>query len=253
MFLSRPSAKLFLTDMGPGPKTLLAHGGFVGSGELWAGPFGFLSHSWRAVTYDHRGSGVTTHTGRISFDQLVDDLFAVMDAASIEQCVLAGESMGAKVVLAAALKAPERVTGLVLVDGAWTKPTPDGPSSKLVAGCRADFRRTIDAFVDTCIPELDGDDARHWAKQIVYRSSGEPAAQLLEAAADIDLASRVSSIEKPTLIIHGSADRIVPLASSENLAGQMKNSKLVVMEGIGHVPTLTRPQKVASEISSFFN
>jgi pimeloyl-ACP methyl ester carboxylesterase len=56
----------------------------------------------------------------------------------------------------------------------------------------------------------------------------------------------------PTLILHGRKDAIVPLESSETMAKLVSNSKLVVADDAGHVPTVTRPQWVASQIDAFF-
>lgn len=254
MFLKRDQATLFVMESGPGPQTLVAHGGFVGSGELWAEPFSSLSRTWRTITYDHRGAGVTRSAGPITGEQLVSDLECVLQTTGATLPVLAGESMGAKVVLAVALRAPEKLRGLVIVDGVWTQPKPGGPADALITGCRADYRRTIDDFVDNCIVEADGEDARHWARQIVYRSSGEAAAQLLEAAAEIDIpADWLGRLKMPILVIHGSEDRIVPLTSSEELCRRLPSAELKVISGAGHVPTLTRGREVAEAIELFFS
>jgi aminoacrylate hydrolase len=99
MYLKSDDAEILVSSFGNGPRTLLAHGGWVGSGELWAAPFETLSRSWRAVTYDHRGTGGTRHSApAITFELLVSDLFRVLDALKIWTCVLAAESMGAMVV-----------------------------------------------------------------------------------------------------------------------------------------------------------
>ena len=118
MFLKSPEVDLLVSSFGSGPRTLVAHGGWVGSGELWHAPFELLSTNWRCVTYDHRGTGGSlVREQPITFEHLVQDLFRVLDALKIEQCVLAGESSGAFVVLEAALRQPQRFTGLVIVDG----------------------------------------------------------------------------------------------------------------------------------------
>ena len=50
MFLKTSDAELLVTSYGDSPRTIIAHGGWVGSGELWAAPFERLSRSWRTVT-----------------------------------------------------------------------------------------------------------------------------------------------------------------------------------------------------------
>ena|ERR1039458_54557 len=100
MFLKLDDAELFVSSFGKGPDTLVAHGGWVGSGELWHQPFEILSRSWRTITYDHRGTGATVnHSQAITFELLVQDLFKVLGALSVDRCVLAAESSGACIAL----------------------------------------------------------------------------------------------------------------------------------------------------------
>jgi len=86
----------------------------------------------------------------------------------------------------------------------------------------------------------------------VNRSNGPAAIQLMECLEAVDVERRLSEISLPTLIIHGSRDVITPVAASENLAARIPNSRLVIIEGAGHVPTITRPVDVAKAIEDFF-
>ncbi|MES2751503.1 MAG: alpha/beta hydrolase [Pseudomonadota bacterium] len=252
MFLKFDDADLYVSSFGKGPATLIAHGGWVGSGELWLPPFERLSRSWRTVTYDHRGTGATVNRApAITRELLVQDLFRVLDALSVERCVLAGESSGACVVLEAALRDPSRFTGLVIVDGRYSGGRTAG-AARFIEGCKTDFPRTMELFVNACVPEEDCDAERRWGQQIVSRSDGPSAVQLMECLEDTDVERRLSEISLPTLIIHGSRDAITPVSSSETLAAKIPNSKLVVIEGAGHVPTVTRPAVVATAIEEFF-
>jgi pimeloyl-ACP methyl ester carboxylesterase len=252
MFLKSDDAEILISGFGQGPRTLVAHGGFVGSGELWFPPFERLSKTWRTVTYDHRGTGATRHSAQaITFELLMADLFRVLDALNIDQCVLAAESMGAIIALEAVLRRPERFTGLVIVDGRYTgqrSPMRD----KLIAGCRQDFAATMDGFVEACIPEQGCEAEKAWGKAIVMRSNTKAAIEMLECVEHVELEPRLNKIEIPTLILHGRKDVITPLASSEKLAQQIKHSSLMVHEDAGHVPTVTRPDWVAEQINQFF-
>lgn len=252
MFLKSADADLFITSFGSCPRTIVAHGGWVGSGELWQLPFEQLSRSWRCVTYDHRGTGATVNRApKITFELLVDDLFRVLDALKIETCVLAGESSGAFVVLAAALRHPERFSGLVLVDGRYQGGRSVG-AARFMEGCKTNFEATMEMFVAACIPEEDCGAERRWAKQIVMRSSGPDAVQLMECLEPVQLEERLAQIQQRTLLIHGTRDVITPMANSESLANKISNSRLVAIEGAGHVPTITRPAEVVRAIDDFF-
>lgn len=252
MFLKLDDAELFVSSFGKGPDTLVAHGGWVGSGELWYQPFEILSRSWRTITYDHRGTGATVnHAQTTTFELLVQDLFKVLDALSVDRCVLAAESSGACIALEAALRDPSQFKGLVIVDGRYYGGRTVG-AARFMEGCRTDFPGTMELFINACIPEENCDAERRWGKQITHRSNGPSAIQLMECLEVVDVEPRLSTISLPTLIIHGRRDVICPLAAAENLAAKIPNSRLVVIEDAGHVPTITRPVDVAKAIEDFF-
>ena len=252
MFLKTQDADFFVTSFGSGPRTIVAHGGWVGSGELWLPPFEHLSQHWRTVTYDHRGTGATlSRAPKISFDLLVDDLFQVLDSLDIQLCVLAGESSGALVVLEAALRQPQRFEGLVLVDGRASASNSAG-AARFIEGCMTDFAATMRAFVRACVTEDDAEAELRWGEQIVMRSNGLDAVALMECMWTAQVQDRLAQISQPTLLIHGRRDVITPVAESEDMARRIPNAKLVVIEDAGHVPVITRPRQVAEAINGFF-
>jgi pimeloyl-ACP methyl ester carboxylesterase len=251
MFLDINGRKVFSLSFGAGPRTLLAHGGWVGDSELWLFPFEILSRSWRTVTYDHRGTGLTTSVpADITWQGLVDDLFAVMDALEIERCVLAGESSGSVIALDAYFSHPERFDGLVLVDGS---PGSSGRArnDERLKAMRLDWPRYWSNFVDNCIVEPDAEHIRRWARRIGARADSEQGARL----ASLDgraFGDRLGEVTVPTLVIHGSEDRIISPSFGEALAAGIPDSELVIIEGSGHVPTMTFPAEVAEAIDAFF-
>lgn len=252
MFIRSGDTQLHAVSFGPGPRSLLAFGGWAGSWELWAGPFGPLSATWRTVAYDHRGSGATLcPLPSITVEAMVADVFAVMDALGLDRPVLAAESAGATVALLAALAAPERFAGLVLVDGLVHHPPLDRPTPFMRA-LRADFAAAIGGFADACLPEPDSAAINHWGRQLLSDSGPDQAVRLLESVAGIDLRPRVREVKLPTVIIHGEADAIVPVEDARWMAAEMPNAALHILPGAGHVPTMTRPAEVAAIINAAF-
>src|SRR4051794_32404296 len=142
-------------DFGSGDKVLLTHGGWTGNWELWEQQAEQLSREgWRVIAYDHRGSGFARlEDDQISLDLLVDDLFALLDQLGIDRCVVAGESMGTAVVALAALRAPERFDGLVLVAGSavWRKVS----LLPFLAGLSVAYGLTQRLFITLAVPEKD--------------------------------------------------------------------------------------------------
>jgi|KBSSwiStaDraftv2_1062776.scaffolds.fasta_scaffold309426_2 pimeloyl-ACP methyl ester carboxylesterase len=237
---------------GSGPRTLVAHGGWVGSWELWQQPFELLSDGWRCISYDHRGTGESpVSPEQITPEALVDDLFAVLDAYGVRRCVLAGESLGTLVVLGAAARRPERFEGLVLVDGGFA--VSEQLVRPLIDGARRDWPATAAWFAGACVPEPDCEHIRRWGRHILGRATAEAAARMFESYLD-DARPPVSlsAIHVPALVIHGTADAIVPPEVGKMMAAQLPDAQLVLLEGAGHVPTMTRPHQVAQAINDRF-
>jgi len=252
MFVEICDAKIYTVAFGPAAApVLLGVGGWIGSWELWAEPFAVLSQDWRTVAYDHRGTGATiAPVESITFDRLVDDVFAVMDALKIDHCVLAAESAGALTALAAARRQPDRITGLVLVDAlSYQPPVEDG--NPFLQGLQHQYGGTIDRFVTACVPEPDSDHIKRWGRQILGRASQAAAIALYRSSSEPDLRSCLGDIKQPALILHGEADAIVPVEEARRLAAALPHAYLSLVSGAGHVPTMTRPQVIADAINRF--
>jgi pimeloyl-ACP methyl ester carboxylesterase len=258
MFLDIDGNHVFTLAFGAGPRTLLAHGGWVSNVEDWIATLAPLSATWRTVTYDHRGAGLTrVPIERITAEALVDDVFRVMDATRIERCVLAGFSRGTITVMRAALARPDRFDGLVLLNGCGEAHAPGLPVAPRVppsnwpGDTHEDHLRW---FVERCTPEPDVEHIRRWGVSILSRATPEAADHLftIEAAEPIDWARRLPGLRLPTLIVHGELDPLYRIEHMRHVQSLIPDSELVIMEGSGHLPAMTRPLEVAAHIDRFF-
>jgi pimeloyl-ACP methyl ester carboxylesterase len=169
----------------------------------------------------------------------------------VEHCVLAAESAGALTALAAALARPERIRGLVIVDGLYYRGTPPDKDGFL-EGLRSAYTATIDRFIEACIAEPNSDHIKRWGRQILDRAAVEAAVALYLTASGVDLRDELHRITQPTLILHGELDIVAPLDGAQMLASILPRAELIVLGGAGHVPTMTYPLQVAETITSFF-
>lgn len=252
MFIQHDDAELFAVSFGTGSRTLVGIGGWTGSWEVWADVFGLLSPSWRTVGIDHRGTGATIAPPEsISIAQMTADLFAVLDKLGIEKCVLAAESSGTAVALTAAQQQPERFEGLVLVGGLYYRPDSAEPD-RFLMGLERGYETAVNQFITTCLPETNSPAIHQWANKILMRASQDAAIALYKANFGLDLRPILRHITTPTLIIHGDADRIVPVAAAHWLATQLPNNQFTILPGAGHAPMMTMPHEVAAAINNTF-
>ena len=253
MFIPVKDASIFATAFGPvDAPVIVGLGGWIGNWELWQEPFSRMSAAWRAIAFDHRGCGLTlAPLESIQYSTLVEDVCAVLDAYQVQQCILAAESAGARIALGAALRFPDRITGLVIVDGSYAYSRVE-PNDPFLAALRTSYPQTIHNFVEACVPEPDSEQIKMWGRKLLLRAEPQAAEALYGLSGAVDLREQLPEIQQPTLILHGEADVIVPIASSEKLAAALPDAKLVRLPGIGHVPTMTCPERVVEEINAFF-
>lgn len=253
MFISKGDTKLYTTSFGAkDAPPILFLSGWIGTWEDWADTMSGLSQDWRTIAYDHRGTGATIAAlESIVLETLVDDVFWVLDHYQIKECVLAAMSAGAGVALSAALRQPERFTGLVLANsmdfryGAQT-------NHPFLTMLENNYEAALDFFAAACIPETNSDHIKRWGRQILNRASPKAALALFRMTQAIDLRQALPNIGLPTLLLHGDLDSIALLESAEWLEGVLPCASLKIIFGAGHVPIMTKPEEVAKHINDFF-
>jgi pimeloyl-ACP methyl ester carboxylesterase len=130
-WVERGGVRLAVEEAGEGTPVVLLHGLTATRRYVVMGSRALERSGHRAIGYDARGHGRSTpasEPGAYTYDDLGDDLLAVLDELQIERAVLAGASMGAHTTLWLALRAPERVAGLVVITPAYDPETNDDPA-----------------------------------------------------------------------------------------------------------------------------
>jgi len=251
MFIQAGKHLIHAVSFGKGDTPFVAHGGWTGSWELWEQQFDVLSQERRCIAIDHLGSGESPIPAgeSITLEMLVEDLKNVLDKLNVDKCILAGESSGTKAVLLFALLYPERVKGLVLVDG-FASALPESSYQGSIDSMNKDYHAYLNGFVSACLPDTPAH-LKRWGSNILKQSSKDDAIALMRLNSTVDLTERLAEINVPTLIIHGKKDVIIPLAASEQMAHLIPNSTLLVIPDSGHVPTISHLDEVVSEIQKF--
>lgn len=245
MFLVDREPRLRVVAFGAGPPVLLV-GGWSASWEMWEPTMSDLSRSARCIAPDTRGTGWSSAgEGPVTLGDLVADVFRVLDALDVRRCVIAGQSVGGLVALHAVARHPSRFSAVCLVS------TPvrldDRTTQAVVEGTLADYPATISTFVHTCLPEDGTDHVRPWAEEAFLATRPVTAVQILQAATGTPLPD-VSGFGLPAVVVHGTADVVVPVEAAEEMAARLPGARTVILEGAGHAPSCTRPHDVADAI-----
>jgi pimeloyl-ACP methyl ester carboxylesterase len=216
-------------------EAILFHHGIGASAGIWADWFPALADAHRLVSFDMRGYG-RSHIPAADFawslDLMVEDLFAVADAAGLPRFHLVGESIGGTVALAAALAQPQRIATLTVSNGAHL-----GASIQRVEA----WRRQLDeggvkAWSDAFLRDRFHDDAlspeqRAWFAAQQEKWPQESILNALRVLIGTDLSSRLKDIALPTLLLHPDGSPFIPVPVMAELHRLLPDAELNV---IGH-------------------
>jgi pimeloyl-ACP methyl ester carboxylesterase len=226
---------------GSGPDFVLVHG-FTGSSLDWADVIEPLSERHRVVTLDHRGHGESTNTGDLasySFDQLVSDLDALLDALGLQQFDLLGHSMGGIVAMRYVLgPGRARVRSLILMDTLAEPPA--GMGDFMRAGVGIVREQGTGALYDMSAAML-GNDAHGDVLRARLRTKLDQMDPVAFAALGTELTEfpslldRLPTIDVPTTVIVGEHDTGLRPAA-DDIAAAVPNAKQLVIPNAAHSP-----------------
>ncbi|MFF7633429.1 alpha/beta fold hydrolase [Kitasatospora sp. NPDC008050] len=242
---------------GPGPVVVLSHGNLMDH-SMWESQVAALCGEFRCISWDERLHGRTEDDGAPhDFWDSARDLLALLDHLGIEQAALVGHSQGGFLSLRAALLAPGRVRALVLVDSAAVSwPTPAlAQMAQVAEGFRAGGPEAVaPELLGLLLGPRDQFPDLHSRWQATWqRQSRERLATAVGVLMGVDtMATRLAEISAPTLVIHGEADRPVPLELGAMLSEVLPGARpLVLIPGAGHTPPLTHPEPVNLALTAF--
>jgi pimeloyl-[acyl-carrier protein] methyl ester esterase len=237
---------IFVEQHGHGPDLVLVHGWGL-HGGVWDGVLSRLRKHWRVTVVDLPGHGRSTlDPSGMSLDDVAGRLLELVPRAA----TWLGWSLGSLVALAAAGRegGPGR---LVLVAGTprfaqagdWSAGMDPATLQGFADELQRDYEGTLRRFLGLHVGA--GADSRQTIRELRGRlfAHGRPSARALSRGLrwlrDTDLRARVPRIEVPTVLIHGSHDRLVPAAAARWLAENLDEARLHIVDGAGHAPFLS--------------
>jgi 3-oxoadipate enol-lactonase len=244
-----------------GEAVLFAHGLFW-CRAMYVAQMAALAERWRCIAYDLRGHGRSESTAAgYDLDNLTRDAAELIGHLGCAPCHFVGHSMGGFIGLRLALRHPELLRSLVLVDSS-AEPEPPagipryrllnfigrylglslvtGPVMKIMFGRRflADPARRAEL--------------REWRQRFVANDRRGATRSVEAVIARAGVAEQLGRITLPTLVLVGDDDVATVPARSEALHAGITGSRLARFPGVGHSPPIEAPAEVSRVLGEFF-
>ena len=246
------SVDLHVEDTGGAGRPVVLIHGWPLSGASWAHQVpAFAGAGFRVVTYDRRGFGRSDKPGSgYEYDTFAEDLHSILESLDLQDVTLVGFSMGGgEIARYFGRYGADRVHSVVFASAVppYLEQTADNPEGPLDKKTAADMAAGLTSERDTFFPRFvhdffsvdgelkvtqqDVDDAVTLAQQ----SDQKAALGAMQAFGTTDFRDDLTKIAVPTLVIHGSADAIVPFeGSGERTAKAIPGSEVHVVQGAPH-------------------
>jgi len=224
-------------------KPLLLIGGFDSSLQTWGRQSSVFKNYFKVITFDARGTGRSSRpSGPYTIIAMATDVIGLLDSLKIKKAHILGVSLGGLVAQEVVLQFPERVGKLVLATTFANISEASGPTPEIFRIMKLPFFRMLDGMAELM---LNRRLYRLMLLPVAFvknRLACRPAIlSKSKAAYQFDSTSRLPCIKEPTLVLTGTADRVILPSSSDKLATLIPGSKLVKVEGKSHVFFIENP------------
>ena len=250
-----------MIDTGRGTPVVFIHGiGASMYGWRYALPAA-LAAGYRVVAFDNRGfgfSGKPAHGySNADYTRLV---VALLDSLGISSAVLVGHSMGGAIAAEVAIRHPDRVRGMVLIDAAGFGMRWPGVLKlarwPVVGGIATAFRgrwvtgRIVRSMFADPSKVTEADVDQYYAP-VPDRDFGRALRGVLHEFRFDSLSGRLTHVQTPTLILWGDADRFIPVTVGSRFARELPRSEFVLVAHAGHDAVEESPDEVNRLLLAF--
>jgi non-heme chloroperoxidase len=267
---TRDNINLYLKDWGQGRPVILMHGWPL-SADSWDDiAIALADAGFRIIAYDRRGFGRSEQPWNgYDYDTLADDLADVIEARNAKDATIVGFSMGGgEVARYMSRYNAQQVQQAVLISSIvpYMMKTPDHPNGvdslvfeEMTANMKKDRAHFFASFFKDFynvgyISHPVSEEVLEWSRAVSMQASLKATLDCAHAFATTDFRPDLSAFTVPTLIIHGTEDKTVPIDATGRLAARkIPQAKLIEYEGAPHGLLVTHKQELVQDLVAFLN
>jgi pimeloyl-ACP methyl ester carboxylesterase len=244
-------------DVGDGPVVVLIHG-HPFNRSMWAPQLAALRDRFRVIAPDLRGYGDSPVTpGTVPMAQLAADVGHLLDRKGIATTALAGLSMGGLVVMELAAAQPQRWWAYGFIATTAHRLTEDERAARLDSAQTMEgqgMRPVAEQMADRLFGPGPSEKLTQEIMAMMLATNPVGAAAAVRGRAERpDYQSVLKAITAPALVCAGDHDSYSTAEITGELAGCLPGSEIVVMEGVGHLPNLERPDAFNEHLLHFLS
>ena len=260
--------KLYYKDWGTGRPVVMMHGWPLSSATFDDLSMALADNGFRAISYDRRGFGRSHQPWEgYDYDTLADDLAAVLEHTKASDATLLGFSMGGgEVARYLARHGASKVKQAILIASIvpYMLKTADNPHGtpqamfdKIGAGIKEDRARFWTGFFKafygvSLAAQPVSDEVLEWSRDVSMYASLKATLACAKAFGTTDLRPDLAAFTVPTLIIHGTADKTVPIdASARAAAAGIPGSTLIEYAGAPHGLLASHKDRLIADVLTF--
>lgn len=262
------SINIFYQEYGEGIPVIFIHGWPLNH-EMWEYQLLELSkHNIRCIAYDRRGFGKSDRPWKgYDYDTLADDLNELITQLNLSKVVLVGFSMGGGEVARYIGKyGTEKLSKVAFISSVTpckmkSAENPEGSTKESIDATIDKIKKDRPAFLAGFGKKFYGVDQTNqsvsmelldWNQTLCLMSSAKASIDCVHAFSETDFINDLQKIDIPVLIIHGDADKIVPINGSGNKTAELiKHAKYIVYKNAPHGLFITEKEKLNADLLDF--
>ena len=265
---TKDNTKLYVKDWGTGRPVILIHGWPLSADSWDDQALAIANAGMRAIAYDRRGFGRSEQPwGGYDYDTLSDDLAAVMEETGAADAAIVGFSMaGGEVARYLSRHGGKNVTQAALISSVvpYMLQTPDNPSgvpeaifAQMTAGMTQDRAHFFANFFQDFygvgpLHHAVSDEVLESSRNVAMTASLKATLACAQAFATTDFRPDLAAFTVPTLVVHGDADKTVPIdATGRAAAAAIPQAKFIEYEGAPHGLFATHKERLTADLLAF--